>query len=665
MTVASIGSNDGQVLGPRGIATDSAGNVYVADQNTRVQKFNSSGVFQFKFATGGSGTGAVVSPFGLAVAASGDIYLTDGFVERTSGIVQKFNSSGTFQTSWGTQGSGSGQFIAGAGGVAVDSAGNVYVADPGNHRIQKFTSGGAFITSWGGVGSGNGQLSGPSGVAIDASDNVYVADTGNHRIQVFTTAGAFLRKWGSNGSGDGQFNSPRALAVDGSSNVYVADTGNSRVQKFDSIGTFISSCGSLGTGNEEFNEPQGIAADSSGNTYVADTSNDRVQKFGPASATPPTADAGADQIVECAGATTSVTLNGSASTAGSGTINSYSWSEGATALGTGSPLSVMLPAGSHTITLTVTDTGGGSDTDDVVVNIVDTIAPVINVNGSNPLTVECHTTFTDPGATATDTCAGSLPVSSSGTVDPNTPGTYVIHYSASDGSHTATATRTVKVVDTTPPVVTLNGPNPLTVECHTSFGDPGATASDSCDASVPVSVSGSVNVNVPGAYMLTYTATDDSGNTGTATRTVNVVDTSGPTITINPNQQMSLWPANHKYQTVTVTDFVLSASDACDSTVNRSKVYIVKITSDEIENGNGDGNTSDDIVIAPGCKSAQLRAEREGGGDGRVYTITFKVMDAAGNFATATATVTVPKSQGGNGGAVNSGVHYTVNSSCP
>jgi hypothetical protein len=665
MTVASIGSNDGQVLGPRGIATDSAGNVYVADQNTRVQKFNSSGVFQFKFATGGSGTGAVVSPFGLAVAASGDIYLTDGFVERTSGYVQKFNSSGTFVTSWGTQGSGNGQFIAGAGGAAVDSAGNVYVADPGNHRIQKFTSAGAFITSWGGLGSGNGQLSGPSGVAIDASDNVYVADTGNHRIQVFTTAGAFVRKWGSNGSGDGQFNLPRALAVDGSGNVHVADTGNSRTQTFDSIGTFLSSCGSVGTSNDEFNEPQGIAADSTGNVYVADTSNDRVQKFGPASATPPTADAGPDQTVECAGATTSVTLNGSASTAGSGTINSYSWSEGAMALGTGSPLSVMLPAGSHTITLTVTDTGGGSDTDDVVVNIVDTIAPVINVNGSNPMTVECHTTFTDPGATATDTCAGSLPVNSSGTVDPNTPGTYEIHYSASDGSHTATATRTVNVVDTTLPVVTLNGPNPLTVECHTSFTDPGATASDSCDASVPVSVSGSVNVNVPGAYMLTYTATDDSGNIGTATRTVNVVDTSGPTITINPNQQMSLWPANHKYQTVTVTDFVLSASDACDSTVNRSKVYIVKITSDEIEDGNGDGNTSDDIVIAPGCKSAQLRAEREGGGDGRVYTITFKVVDAAGNFATATATVTVPKSQGGNGGAVNSGVHYTVNSSCP
>ncbi|MDT5272940.1 MAG: tripartite motif-containing protein 71 [Acidobacteriota bacterium] len=520
MTVASIGSLDGQVLSPRGIATDSAGNLYVADANTRVQKFNSSGVFQSKFGTGGSSNGAFISPFGLAVAASGDIYVTDGAPERTSGMVQKFNSSGIFQTSWGTMGSGNSQFISGAGGAAVDSTGNVYVADPGNHRIQKFTSAGAFIISWGGVGSGNGQLSGPSGIAIDASDNVYVADTGNHRVQVFTTAGAFVRKWGSNGSGDGQFNLPRALAVDGSGNVHVADTGNSRIQTFDSIGTFISSCGSVGTGNEEFNEPQGIAADSLGNVYVADTSNDRVQKFGPASATPPTANAGPDQTIECAGATTPVTLDGSASTAGTGTINSYSWSEGATPLGTGATLSVSLPSGSHTITLTVTDTGGGSDTDDVVINIVDTAAPVITLNGDNPMTVECHTTFTDLGATATDTCAGSVPVNSSGTVDANTPDTYVIHYSASDGTHTATATRTVNVVDMTPPsiscpadiVVTLPPNSPAT---SAVVNYPAVTASDSCSSSVSV-VSSPASGSVFNVGTTTINATADDGNGNTA-----------------------------------------------------------------------------------------------------------------------------------------------------
>jgi len=99
--------------------------------------------------------------------------------------------------------------------------------------------------------------------------------------------------------------------------------------------------------------------------------------------------------------------------------------------------------------------------------------------------------------------------------------------------------------------------------------------------------------------------------------------------------------------------------------VNLSKVYITKITSDEAENGPGSGNTLNDIVIAANCKSAQLRAEREGGGDGRVYTIYFKVVDASGNFGTATAKVTVPKSQNNNNNAGDSGPHYTVLSGCP
>jgi hypothetical protein len=449
--LAPIGSGDGQVLTPRAIAIDPADNVFVADQNDRVQKFNSSGVFQFKFATGGSSAGSVVAPSGVAVnATTGDIYVSDGFSERTSGIVQKFNSSGVFQLAWGTAGSGNGQFLNGAGGVAVDSAGNVYVTDLGNHRIEKFTSGGSFIMSWGGSGTGNGQFSGPEGIAIDASDNIYVADTGNHRIQKFNTSGTFVTKWGTNGTGDGQFDTPWGVSVDGLGDVYVADTNNNRIQKFSPAGTFISSCGTAGTGNGEFSGPQDVGADSAGNFYVADTGNDRVQKFGPAGASP-VADAGVDQTVECAGATTSVTLDGTASTAGTGTINSYSWAEGATSLGTGSTLAVSLPKGSHTITLTVTNTGGGSDTDDVIVNIVDTTPPVIACPADVVVNLPLNSTATSmvvnyPAVTATDGCSASVDVTSTPASGSTFPvGSTTVNASADDGT-TTPSTCSFKVI---------------------------------------------------------------------------------------------------------------------------------------------------------------------------------------------------------------------------
>jgi len=153
------------------------------------------------------------------------------------------------------------------------------------------------------------------------------------------------------------------------------------------------------------------------------------------------------------------------------------------------------------------------------------------------------------------------------------------------------------------------------------------------------------------------------GSPSTASATINnVADSTPPTITLIPGVNMTLWPPDHTYRSISVTDFVASASDNCDASVDINDVYITKITSDEVEDGAGDGNTLNDIVIAPDCKTAQLRSERSVLGDGRVYTITFKVVDSAGNFTTATVQVTVRTSPGNP--AVDSGVAYTVNG-CP
>jgi hypothetical protein len=125
-------------------------------------------------------------------------------------------------------------------------------------------------------------------------------------------------------------------------------------------------------------------------------------------------------------------------------------------------------------------------------------------------------------------------VSPSGSVNVNNIGTYIITYTATDGNgNTATATRTVIVQDTTPPVIALNGSSTLTVPCNTSYTDAGATASDTCAGPVNVTSSGSVDVSTPATYLIIYSASDGNGNTATAVRTVNVV-VAAPVITQQP-----------------------------------------------------------------------------------------------------------------------------------
>ena len=150
---------------------------------------------------------------------------------------------------------------------------------------------------------------------------------------------------------------------------------------------------------------------------------------------------------------------------------------------------------------------------------------MITVIGDNPATVELGTTYEDEGATAD----GGETVTSVSDVDSNTVGSYTVTYSATDPSgNTGTATRTVNVVDTTAPVITVIGDNPATVELGTTYEDEGATA----DGGETVTSVSDVDSNTVGSYTVTYSATDPSGNTGTATRTVNVVDTTAPVITV-------------------------------------------------------------------------------------------------------------------------------------
>ena len=228
-TTATVGVHPGDV------AIDPSGNVYALNgwDCYSVGRYTPTGLLLTSWGSNcfnpNLANGEFHTPQGIATDSSGNVYVADTGNNR----VQRFGPPGNFLAKWGSgPGSANGQFN-GPYGIAVDGAGNVYVADSNNNRIQRFSPTGTFITAWGAAGSGDGQFNFPYGVATDSAGNVYVADVGNHRIQKFDPNGTFLTKWGSGpGIGDGQFNRPGGISVDSTGNVYVADTLNNRIQKF-------------------------------------------------------------------------------------------------------------------------------------------------------------------------------------------------------------------------------------------------------------------------------------------------------------------------------------------------------------------------------------------------------------------------------------------------
>lgn len=173
----------------------------------------------------------------------------------------------------------------------------------------------------------------------------------------------------------------------------------------------------------------------------------------------------------------------------------------------------------------------------------DTIAPVITITGANPVDVTKDTVYTDLSATALDDIDGVITVIKTGSVDTSTLGTYTITYTATDLSNNiATKTRTVNVVsppvfDTTAPVITIIGTDPVNVVKGMTYTDAGATATDETDGTRTVVTTGNVDTTTIGAYTITYTTNDLSNNTATLTRIVNVVaDGTAPIITLVGNE---------------------------------------------------------------------------------------------------------------------------------
>jgi hypothetical protein len=192
--------------------------------------------------------------------------------------------------------------------------------------------------------------------------------------------------------------------------------------------------------------------------------------------------------------------------------------------------------GTYTIRYRATDQAGNASEIIRYVNVVDTVAPVITLNGSSTISLEVGSTYSELGANVSDNYASNLSVMITGSVNTNLLGAYTITYSASDpsGNNAISKTRTVRIVDTTNPVISLNGPSTVTLEVGTTYSEQGASVSDNYARNLNAVITGTVNNKLLGTYTITYSASDPSGNIATTkTRTVRIIDTTKPVITLN------------------------------------------------------------------------------------------------------------------------------------
>jgi streptogramin lyase len=292
---------------PSGITIDTGGNLYVADYgNNLIRKITPAGAVSTFAGSGNQGridaTGVLASfskPTGIAADNAGNLFVADAGNNK----IRKITHAGVVSTFAGIDTTGA---VNGPGNtasfydplsVAVDVAGNVYVADAGNNLIRKITPAGIVSTLAANDTTGGAPgMNNPTGVAINATGNVFVANYLNNNILLVSPAGtiSLFAGTGLTGADNGPaasatFYLPNNVALDAAGNVYVADGVNNLIRKIATDGTVSTLAGSGMTGaidstgvNASFNGPAGLVVDPQGNVYVADANNNKIRKITPA-----------------------------------------------------------------------------------------------------------------------------------------------------------------------------------------------------------------------------------------------------------------------------------------------------------------------------------------------------------------------------------------------
>ncbi|MDR1849757.1 MAG: hypothetical protein LBQ75_06940 [Zoogloeaceae bacterium] len=291
---------------PYSIAIDAADNFYVTEErNSRIRKItpkgkvstlagggNPIGYERDDFADGQGSAARFKKPTGIAIDTAGNLYVADMWNHR----IRKVTPKGVVSTIAGGEkgfadGEGSVAQFHEPSGIAIDAAGNLYIADTNNYRIRKIAPKGKVSTLVDGALKGSDMLYGPSSIAIDAAGNLYVTDMVTNHIHKITPNGKISSLVsGGYGFADGEgsaarFKDPQGIAIDAAGNLYVADRDNHRIRKVTPKGKVSTLAGGEagfadGQGSAaRFNEPHGIAIDAAGNLYVADMLNHRIRKI--------------------------------------------------------------------------------------------------------------------------------------------------------------------------------------------------------------------------------------------------------------------------------------------------------------------------------------------------------------------------------------------------
>ena len=541
-------------LSPQHLAFDSENNVYVTDLgNSRVQKFDSSGEFLLEWGTRGTNDGEFGHPTGIAIF--GDFVFV---VDNKNHNVQKFDLNGNFVSKWGSFGNDNGYFKS-PRGITISEDSFVYVVDSGNARIQKFTFDGEYVSHFGQSGKRGGNFITPVDIAIN-SDKIYVTDSTQNQINVFDIEGNFKTTF--NDRVGGLQISPEGIIFDQEDNFYIVDYKNNRIIQYNDKGVPFSIFGQMGNSNGEFKFPKDVGVSNDGYLFVTDTQGHRILKFStpisknfillneklipelndelthvenlqselesiapiPNDFQKPTILVPEDILLEASGPLTSINIGEALATDESGIIS----------LTNNAPSSFSL--GVHTIIWTAVDGAGNMAIASQTITIEDSTPP--KISSVDDISLEARSFTENIVSLSIPDVYDEIGVLSFTNDAPEVfpLGETIVTWTATDViGNISTLEQSVFLIDSIAPRISFI--EDLIIEA-TSFDKnqieliPPETSDDITIISV---TNDAPEVFPLGETIVTWTATDSSGNSASATQTVTVVDTTAPILNTPQN----------------------------------------------------------------------------------------------------------------------------------